>query len=267
MGKEQIISKGVYSYAQPEDMVGVKQYLFVRENDGKKRLLLRFANNRQEKCSKFAFIVYRLDAKGNILGQDKYESADREFNEKEVFSFDRKILVEEKCTDFKVQMVYARYGNYTYNVEHNNVSVAYSEKNLATLSQAKSITKIKPRKIHARSFDMPWIFVVLSMIVLALAFAACGFLIKGFKEKTIDFTLNGVSYAFVDAELKDDVIIVGCADTYREITLGGDIEGHRVVGIDDDAFSDNKNLVKLTDRKSTRLNSSHPNVSRMPSSA
>ena len=246
MGKEQIISKGVYSYAQPEDMVGVKQYLFVRENDGKKRLLLRFANNRQEKCSKFAFIVYRLDAKGNILGQDKYESADREFNEKEVFSFDRKILVEEKCTDFKVQMVYARYGNYTYNVEHNNVSVAYSEKNLATLSQAKSITKIKPRKIHARSFDMPWIFVVLSMIVLALAFAACGFLIKGFKEKTIDFTLNGVSYAFVDAELKDDVIIVGCADTYREITLGGDIEGHRVVGIDDDAFSDNKNLVKLT---------------------
>lgn len=246
MGKEQIISKGVYSYEQPENMVGVKQYLFVRENDGKKRLLLRFANKRQEKCSKFAFILYRLDAKGNVLGQEKYESADRDFKEKEVFSFDRKILVEERCTDFKVQMVYARYGNYTYNVEHNNVSVAYSEKNLATLSQAKSITKIKPRKIHARTFDMPWIFVVLSLIVLALAFAACGFLIKGFKEKAVDFTLKGVSYAFVDKDLKDDVVIMGCADTYREITLSGEIEGHRVVGIDDDAFADNSNLVKLT---------------------
>ena len=246
MSKEQIISKGKYSYTQPENMVGVKQYLFVRESDGKKRLLLRFANNRQEKCSKFAFIVYRLDAKGNVLGQDKYESADREFGEREVFSFDRKILVEERCTDFKVQMVYARYGNYTYNVEHNNVSVAYSEKNLATLSQSKSISKIKPRKINARTFDMPWIFVVLSMIVLALAFAACGFLIKDFKEKQVDFTLNGVSYAFVDRNAKDDVIITGCADTYREITLSGDIEGHRVVGIDEDAFAGNQNLVKLT---------------------
>ena len=44
MGKEQIISKGKYTLSQPENMVGVKQYLFVRDEDGKKRLLLRFAN-------------------------------------------------------------------------------------------------------------------------------------------------------------------------------------------------------------------------------
>ena len=53
MGKEQIISKGKYALAQPANMVGVKQYLFVRDEDGKKRLLLRFENNRQEKCSDF----------------------------------------------------------------------------------------------------------------------------------------------------------------------------------------------------------------------
>ena len=69
MSKEQIISKGKYTYAQPEDMVGVKQYLFVRDEDGKKRLLLRFANNRNEACSAFAFILYRMDARGKVLGQ------------------------------------------------------------------------------------------------------------------------------------------------------------------------------------------------------
>ena len=236
MGKEQIISKGKYAYAQPENIVSVKQYLFVREEDGKKRLLLRFANERQEICSKFAFILYRLDAKGNVLGQDKYDSADRDFSENEVFAFDRKIVVEEKCTDFKIQMVYARYGDYTYNVEHNNVSVAYSEKNTARLRHAGSISKVKPRKIHSRTFDMPWFFAVLSVVILALAFAACGFLLKDYKEKEIDFTLAGVSYRFVDKDKKDDVVIMGCADAYREITLTNEIEGHKVVYIDEDAF-------------------------------
>lgn len=245
MGKEQIISKGKYAYAQPENIVSVKQYLFVREEDGKKRLLLRFANERQEICSKFAFILYRLDAKGNVLGQDKYDSADRDFSENEVFAFDRKIVVEEKCTDFKIQMVYARYGDYTYNVEHNNVSVAYSEKNTARLRHASSISKVKPRKIHSRTFDMPWFFAVLSVIILALAFAACGFLLKDYKEKEIDFTLAGVSYRFVDKDKKDDVVIMGCADAYREITLTNEIEGHKVVYIDEDAFSGNRSLVKL----------------------
>ena len=243
MGKEQIISKGVYSYEQPENMVGVKQYLFVRENDGKKRLLLRFANKRQEKCSKFAFILYRLDAKGNVLGQEKYESADRDFNEKEVFSFDRKILVEERCTDFKVQMVYARYGNYTYNVEHTDVSVSYSEKIPTAPGSVRSITKIKPRKMHTRSFDMPWIFAALSLIILALAFAACGFLLNDYKKTEYDFTLSGVNYKFNRA--RDEVTIVGCSDKYREITLNSEIEGYKIVGIDEDAFAKNKNLVTV----------------------
>ncbi len=246
MGKEQIISKGKYTLSQPENMVGVKQYLFVRDEDGKKRLLLRFANNRQEKCSKFAFILYRLDAKGNVLGQDKYESADKEFSGNEVFSFDRRIAVEEKCSNFRVQMVYARYGNYTYNVEHENVSVAYSEKNTSTLDNAKSVTKVKPRKINARGFDMPWLFIILAILMLSFVVFACGFLLNDFMEKEVDFTLSGVDYRFIDKDKKDEVIIMGCADTYREITLTGDIEGHPVVGIDEDAFEGNKRLEKIT---------------------
>ena len=246
MGKEQVISKGKYAYAQPEDMVSVKQYLFVKDENGKKQLLLRFCNNKQEKCSKFVFILYRLDAKGNILGQDKYESADRIFKEKEVFSFDRKIAVEERCTDFKVQMVYARYGNYTYNVEHNDVSVTYSEKNTKSLNNARSFAKAKPRKIHERTFDMPWIFVVLSMIILALSFAACGLLLNNYKAIKEDFTLSGVKYKFVDKELSGDVEIVGCVENYREVTLNNEIEGHKVVGINKDAFTRNQNLLTLT---------------------
>lgn len=243
MGKEQIISKGKYSYAQPSDMIGVKQYLFVKEEDGKKRLLLRFFNDRRETCNKFAFILYRLDSKGNVLGQDKFESADRDFLEKEVFSFDRKILVEEKCTDFKVQMVYARYGNYTYNVEHTDVSVSYSEKIPTAPGSVRSITKIKPRKMHTRSFDMPWIFAALSLIILALAFAACGFLLNDYKKTKYDFTLSGVNYKFNRA--RDEVTIVGCSDKYREITLNSEIEGYKIVGIDEDAFAKNKNLVTV----------------------
>ena len=129
MRKEQIISKGKYTRQQPEGLIGAKQYLFIRDENGMKRLLLRFSNNRNEFCSKFAFVVYQLDVKGNVLGQERLESAGGGFGPKAIFAFDQKIEVEERCTDIIVQLVYARYGNYTYHVENEEISVTYSDKN------------------------------------------------------------------------------------------------------------------------------------------
>ena len=246
MGKEQIIAKGKYAYEQPEEIIGVEHYLFIRDTDGKKRLLLRFNNKRNERCSKFAFVLYKLDSKGNVLGQERFESADREYLEREVFSFDHKITVDEKCTNFRVQMIYARYGHYTYAVENNDVFVSYSEKNLDSFGQVKSAAKAKPRKINGRSFDTPWFFAVLSLIILALVFAATGFLLNSYKEAEVDFSLGGVNYKFVDAEKKDDVIITGCAENYRSITIGTEIEGHKIVAIEKDAFKGNDSIVHLT---------------------
>ncbi|MBQ7226756.1 MAG: leucine-rich repeat protein [Clostridia bacterium] len=244
MRKEQVISKGKYTHQQPNGTIGVKQYLFIRDTDGKKRLLLRFANGRAEECSKFIFILTRLDAKGNVLGEEKLESADRRYAGREVFSFDRKIDVEERCTDFKVRVAYARYGSYIYQVENNELHVDYTERKENGGAQTIA-AKIKPRKISTRAFDMPWIFAFLSLLVLALAFAVTGFLLSDYTKTEKDFSLSGVHYKFVDRS-REDVVITGCSDSYREITLANNVEGHKVTGIKNGAFEGNKNLVAVT---------------------
>ncbi len=243
MRKEQVISKGKYSHEQPSELMGVKQYLFIKDTDGKKRLLLRFCNYRNERCSKFAFILYRMDAKGRVIGQERYESSDREYYENEVFSFYRKIDVEDRCTDFKVQIIYAVYGNYTYRAQESEVAVSYSDK---VPYHAGAAAKARPRKVFHRTFELPWIFAVLSAIILAVGFTVMGILLMDFKDKEDEFTLSGVTYRFVDNQAKDAVVITGCSSTYRDIYLSNEIEGHPVVGIESGAFEKNSNIVSLT---------------------
>lgn len=245
MSKEQVLAKGKYSHQQPETLIGVKQYIFVRGEDGKKRLLLRFNNNRQESCSKFVFILSRLDSKGKVLGEERFESDNREYKGKETFSFHQKIDVEEKCTDFVVRMIYARYGEYVHNVENNEVSVSYDNASTGSKSK-KGIGKLKPRKISGRSFDMPWFFVVISLVILATAFAITGFLLRDYVKTEKDFSLAGVHYKFKD-KAKKEVEIVGCSDYYREIELSSVIEDdYKVVGIKEGAFKKNKTLQKIS---------------------
>ena len=242
MRKEQIISKGKYTHTQPTSLIGVKQYLFVRDDDGKKKLLLRFENNRNESCSKFAFLVYRLDVKGNILGEDRFESTEREYTGKEVFAFDRMIDVEEKCTDFLVKVLYANYGDYTYHVENNEVSVSYDEVRVG--SRKRAVQKERARKINHRSFELPGVFAVIALLILAAAFAITSHFLRDFKETQIDFSLSGVHYKFANEE-KTKVMITGCSDNYRSVTLPSVIDGLEVVGIEKDAFKSNQGLRKI----------------------
>lgn len=245
MSNEQIISKGKYTHPQPDSIVGVKQYLFVRDEDGKKRLLLRFCNNRDEACSKFVFTVYRLDVKGNVLGEERFECDNREFGAKEVFSFEHRIDVEEKCTDFVVKVGYAKYGNYTHQVENNDVSVVYSEKNDVLAKKTKGKVKEKPRKINERSFEMSWTLAVISVVILALVFAATAFLVKDYKENNTDFLLHGVYYKFAD-ESKTSIVITGCSNAFDAITLSNELDGYEVVGIQEGAFKSNAKLKEIT---------------------
>ncbi|MBO5312357.1 MAG: leucine-rich repeat domain-containing protein [Clostridia bacterium] len=241
MRKEQIISKGRYTHTQPSQLIGVKQYLFVRGEDGRKKLLLRLVNNRNEACSKFAFTLYRLDVKGNVLGEERFESTEREYAGKETFSLDRMIDVEEKCTDFAVKMIYANYGDYTYHVENNEVTVSYDEDRVGS---RRGAGKEKQRKIHSRSFEMPWGFAIASLIILAIAFGVSGYLLRGFMDSETEFSLAGVHYEFADEE-RQTIEITGCSDKYKEVLLPSELDGYRVVGIRSGAFEDNDKLRKI----------------------
>lgn len=244
MQKEQVIFKGKYQRPQPAGLMCVKQYLFVRGDDGKKKLLLRMANEKNESCSRFAFVLYRLDVKGNVLGQERLESTGREYLASELFGYEREIEVEEKCTDIVVKLVFAKYGSYTYHIENDKAFVTYSERSEEAPKKEKK-TKVKEHKVRSRVFDMSWIFALVFLLVISCAFVAMGFLLRDYKEIESDFSLSGVHYRFTD-EAKEDVIIVGCSQNYRDVLLKNEVDGHKVVGIQKDAFKNNNHLRRVT---------------------
>ncbi len=244
MQKETIIQKGKYLYQAPNELVELKQYIFTRGEDGKKRLYLRFVNNKNAKLDAISFVVYRLNAKGNVIGEEKYDSTDMEIKEGAYFGYEKKIPVEEKCTDFRVKILSATYGDYTYHVENKEISVSYRDPD-TLVGQSSGEVKSIPRQVRARTFEMPWIFVIVSLIILALGIATIAYTLKSFMNSEDEFTLNGVEYEFVTDKNNPQVYITGCSGRYENILIPAEIEGYRVIGIKKGAFVGNETIKKL----------------------
>lgn len=243
MQKESIISKGKYSFPQAENIVSVKQYFFVRDEKGQKRLLLRFFNDRDELCTKFAFVIRFMDSRGKVIDEESFETANVSIKGKSSYSFDEAIFVNERCTTFKVEVLYASYGDYKYVNDNNIVNVEYSKATIPVASRTPKHTNA-PRKIRARSFKMPWIYMALSLVILAVAILVMCIHLRNFVETEDEFTLSGVEYEFIDKK-KEKVIITGYTGSYTNILIPSNIEGYEVVGIENGAFKNNDKIKKV----------------------
>lgn len=246
MQKKSIISKGKYSFVQAGNIVSVRQYFFVRDAKGQKRLLLRFFNDRDETCTGFAFAIRFLDSRGRVIDEEEYESGTISAEGKSTFAFEESIFVDERCCNFKLEVLNASFDNYKYVNEKGTVSVEY-EKPSDETTQVVNPSKIKaPRKIKTRFFKLPMIYVWLALSVLTIAVVAMSVQLFVFKMTQDEFTLEGINYEFVTSD-KDtgDVIITGHSGGHTNLLIPSEIEGHKVVGIRDNAFRDNTKIKKV----------------------
>lgn len=242
--KETIISKGKYVKNQPHQLILARKYIFTRSGEGRKQLLLSLENGKNEACTKYAFILCRLDARGNLLGETRIERSNAVLAPGKSFSLDMPIEVEDSCTDFTFKLLFATYGDYTYHIEGSNLSVTYSE------GEEKSVVKssgdLSPRLISRRAFSMPWIYALIALVMLAMSFVAVGYSLSEFIKSETEFTLSGIQYEFVDDNKETgDVVITGCSDMYKSILITSEIEGHRVVGVKTGAFVNNSTIKKI----------------------
>ncbi len=239
MHKDTIISKGKYAHEQPEQLISLKQYMFVRNEKGKKQLLLRFANERNEVCTGFEFVLSLMDAKGNVIREERLESAADTYPAGTSFGFDHPIQADERCTDFRVRLLRASFGDYTYRVENAGVLVSYEKtKQLAAEAQGKH--EHRPPRVHMRKIKMPWLCAVLALLVLAAMFATFGYLLHEYMDGNMEFSLSGVKYEFVsDNTETGEVEITGYSGLLGNILLPSEIEGHPVIGIREGAFDSN----------------------------
>ena len=127
--KGNYISKGVYLHPQTSGFVTVKQYIFCRKR-GKKCLLIKFSNGCDFTVSAMNFTVLQLDAAGEIIGKTPISYSSLSAASGSDFSVNSGVIVEEKCSDFKVVFdeVYSGYFKY---VLKNGIPVAYYEKPVA----------------------------------------------------------------------------------------------------------------------------------------
>lgn len=243
MQNESIISKGKYRLPQMEGMVSVKQYFFVRNEDGKKTLLLRFFNDRNEICTGFTFTLYCLDARGNLLETQNFETDGLRLGGKTMFVFEDAIKVSEKCVNFKLVVKTASYGNYTYTNDNDKLSLDYEEKQGKKVNSKAYANSTTSRKISTNNFKLPWLYVIASFVVLAIAVVIIGIQISDFKNTQNSFSLSGIQYEFVsgDAE-RGSVLITGYSSYYRDMVIPNQIEGYPVVGIKDGAFKNNTTI-------------------------
>ena len=125
MHNETIISKGKYAHPQTEMLISLKQYMFTRNEKGKKQLLLRFLNERSERCTGFAFVLALMDARGKVIREEHFESSADYYAANASFGFDHPIPVDERCTDFRVRLVRASFGDYMYRTDKADMIVTY----------------------------------------------------------------------------------------------------------------------------------------------
>ncbi len=243
--RKEIISKGKYTYPQPDQLISLKQYMLVREEKGGKQVMLRLSNDRSEVCSAFGFMLYQLDARGNVVGEDHFEVTDRQFAAGSTFTPEKVFRVQEKCTEISFRLLYAKFGDYTYRPEASGVNVVY-DKARESLAEMPTPRHGGAYKVRSRVVRKAWTFALLALLLLAVAFAAFVAMLRVYVDTNDIFSLSGVQYEFVDPEDKDgDVIVTGYNGLLGNMLIPAEIEGHTVVGIRENAFFGNRLLQQV----------------------
>lgn len=172
MMEKQIISKGEYRHYQIDDFISVKQYIFLRTGE-KKCLTLRFTNSLGCAVNSFKFLLVQMDIQGNVIGKKKVRINNIFFDDGTDYTSNKGIIVDEKCVDFKVQMLCAYSDRYRYKLKNNKIAIYYvphkkwnyeDDSNYKAQVKVKSKTKFRTPSIRFFSF-----LVVIAMIFLALS--------------------------------------------------------------------------------------------------
>ncbi|MBO5203603.1 MAG: hypothetical protein J6B72_03205 [Clostridia bacterium] len=171
MRARQSIAKDFYRYPQINGFISVKQYMFVHE-DGKKYLLIRFSNDSDFCAGRLKYRVTRMDIEGEVLGSEVYDSGSIVLEQGNTYSPARPIEVEDRCADFKIEMVEVRSGNYRYHVREGRVVTTYVrdggvKDSRDTRSRGVEVSTVKRRGVGAIAIAAA-VLLLLAVMVNAL---------------------------------------------------------------------------------------------------
>ncbi len=167
----QIISKGVYRYAQIDSFISVKDYIFARR-ENKKCLFLRFVNNSDYRITSMSFTILQMNASGELLDKINIVLESQIINPGAVYTYGSGIVIDEFCSDFKVVFSTVRSDDYIYLVRDGKVMVNYDipEGGLVVGKPAKkpSNAYFKTKKKRYGKPKLAMLFAVCALILTLL---------------------------------------------------------------------------------------------------
>jgi hypothetical protein len=125
--KNDVFAKGIYSHPQISDFISAKQYMIISKDD-KKYLSVRFSNDSSFTVSAICLNIYQLDARGNVLQKNTVEQNSMHELPGSLFTLASVVEADAKCSDVKVQIIYADSGEYRYSPRKNRVTVSFMPK-------------------------------------------------------------------------------------------------------------------------------------------
>lgn len=124
----QIISKGLYNGTLDNGSpMLIKEYVFARDK-GRKCLMLRFLNALDVSVTAFKFKIIQKNSDGEKIAESKFSIDNIDCHAGELFSPNICFFVQEKCTDFDINIISVFSGAYEYRTNNGQGYICYSQK-------------------------------------------------------------------------------------------------------------------------------------------
>ena len=141
---DNVLEKGIYNHQQPSGYIVARNYL-VLEEEGKRYLLIRFANESNVKITAFKFVLSQLDSNGKVICSSKITYDEVCLEPHATLSEKRGIRVKEECVDFYIKVISFVSELYRYEYKKGQLVVHYD------VRSRLNTEKIEHEKVEVRS--------------------------------------------------------------------------------------------------------------------
>lgn len=179
MSKEKgtIIAKGIYKHPQTEGFISVKQFMFV-QRDGVKHLIVRYMNEMDANVEDMKLLLTEMNADGAVIAERRLEHRGLKADAGATFAPNEGIPISSECVDFKIKILEATSGFYTYRYKGNKTCVYYTPKQSARPKpptgtpgfSAKKLKTPSSRAMTAVSIFLITLFIAASILVSYLGY-------------------------------------------------------------------------------------------------
>ena len=236
-----VLRKGILSGARA-DFPYAEQFI-IAEKDGKKCLFIRIFNPLEKSIDGVKISIRTFDKTDKIVSEEKLsfvfscKGGERTVLPQAIQIDDRAVTCEAEiesvaCEGQLLKLV----GNKVKSFYDPSFSQKADVASVSKKNREQSSLVRKPAKLLA--------FVVACFVLIAMLVTT--FALSGYTDTHDTFSIDNVEYRFLNADEKDgDIVVTGYRGLAKNIVIPQEIEGHRIVGIDNNVFAHNPHMRTL----------------------